>query len=373
MSKHEQRNTAALVFLLLAGAIGIILLVIDGYQLRSFTDTDAFCGRLCHKPMYPEHIAYLNSPHSRVRCSECHIGNGLSYFIKSKITGIPLIFDTITGDYEHPIQTPVKHLRPATQTCEQCHDPKLFTGNLVLTFTTYSEDEKNTKHTATKIFRVGGGEHGSNHGIHWHIMDKVWYLPMDKTRQKIGWVGFKNSNGNFIQFVDPKKAALITPQRIMKHKRLMDCVDCHNRVTHIFSSPEKLIDKDLKQGKIDINLPFIKREGAKILDPPNSSLAKAYAKLDTIKNFYRTKYPQIYKNKGEAIDKAIKALRKVAKLTTFPFMKVTWKTHPNNLGHWTAPGCFRCHGKLVQIDGKNKGKLIPFRCNLCHYAVKIVK
>ncbi len=44
-------------------------------------------------------------------------------------------------------------------------------------------------------------------------------------------------------------------------------------------------------------------------------------------------------------------------------MKVTWGTHPNNLGHNDYPGCFRCH------DGNHNdktGKTITNDCSTCH-------
>ena len=44
-------------------------------------------------------------------------------------------------------------------------------------------------------------------------------------------------------------------------------------------------------------------------------------------------------------------------------MKVTWGTHPNNIGHNDSPGCFRCH------DGNHNskaGKTITNDCAQCH-------
>ena len=158
-----------LIFLMLAGAAGIILLVIGGYQLVQFTDSTAFCGRLCHTVMYPEYTAYQASPHSRVLCVQCHVGPGASYLVKSKISGIPLIFATVFGTYDRPIPTPVKSLRPARDTCEQCHRPERFAGDVVIQHTTYATDEANTPTVDTRVMRVGGGEASVAQDIHWHI------------------------------------------------------------------------------------------------------------------------------------------------------------------------------------------------------------
>jgi nitrate/TMAO reductase-like tetraheme cytochrome c subunit len=364
---EHRRLREKLIFLMSAGAIGIVLLVIGGYQLVEFTDSTAFCGRLCHQVMYPEYTAYQASPHSRVLCSECHVGSGADYLVRSKISGIPLIYTTITGTYDRPIPTPVTNLRPARETCEQCHRPERFSGDLVRTHTTYATDEANTATTDTRVLRVGGGETEVASGIHWHIAAKVWYLPLDEKRQEIGWVGVEATDGQLTEYIDPAKAGEITAQRIASEKRLMDCIDCHNRATHIFQSPEDLIDEELTEGRIDNSLPYIKREGIKALDPANPSLDVASAKVEAIRDFYRTTYPQVYQQKQSAIEAAIVELKEVARLTTFPDMKVTWTTYVDNAGHQHGPGCFRCHGKLVATSGATKGQAIDAGCNSCHY------
>ncbi len=366
--KYRSRSREKLVFLMFAGAIGIILLVMGGYQLMEFTDSDAFCGRLCHDVMYPEYTAYQASPHSRVPCSECHVGSGAGYMVKSKVSGVPQAVAVILKTYERPIQTPVKNLRPARETCEQCHRPGRFAGDIVRVHTSYSADEENTERVDTRVLRVGGGELEIARDIHWHIAALVWYLSLDDKRQEIVWVGVEDNTGKLTEYIDPDKAAEISPQRIEDEKRLMDCMDCHNRATHIFRSPEELIDMALAQGKIDSSLPFIKREGLEALDPPSPSLVQAVAKVEAIKEFYRTSYPQVHEEKEGVVDKAIVELKEIARLTTFPYMKITWETYVDNAGHQEgAPGCLRCHGKLVATADDQKGGVIDADCNSCHY------
>ncbi len=365
MVRHK-RHREKLLFLLFAGAIGIVLLVMGGYQLIEFTDSTAFCGRLCHQVMYPEYTVYKDSPHSRVSCAECHVGSGADYLVKSKLSGIPLVFSTIFGTYDRPIPTPVENLRPARETCEQCHRPERFAGDVVRIHTTYSTDENNAKKVDTRILRVGGGELEVARDIHWHIAAKVWYLSTDEKRQDICWVGVEDSDGKVIEYVDPE-AAKPSPQRIEDEKRLMDCMDCHNRATHIFRSPDELMDMALASGKMDSGLPFIKKEGLNALDPPSSSLDQAMAKVEAIKEYYRTSYPQIYETREWAIDQAIKELKEIARLTTFPDMKVNWKTYIDNSSHKEYPGCYRCHGKLEATGGDQKGEVVNAECKSCHY------
>ncbi len=363
----HRRHREKLIFLMGAGAIGIILLVMGGYQLIEFMDSTAFCGRLCHEVMYPEYTAYQASPHSRVACAECHVGSGADYLVRSKVSGVPMIYSTIVGDYERPIPTPVENLRPARETCEQCHRPERFAGDLVRTHTTYATDETNTEKVDTRVLRVGGGESQVAQDIHWHIAARVWYLALDRERQEIAWVGVENSDGGLTEYTDPEKAGEVTASRLEDENRLMDCLDCHNRATHIFRSPEELIDMAMARDKIDKSLPYIKREGINALDPPNSSLKEAEARVEAIKDFYRNSYPQVFAEKSQAIDQAIGELKEVARLTTFPDMNVNWETYVDNLGHQESPGCFRCHGKLVSTDDEQEGTIIDADCNLCHY------
>ncbi len=365
--ERSKRHREKLIFLMSAGVVGIILLVIGGYQLMEFMDSTAFCGRLCHQVMYPEYTTYQASPHSRVTCSECHVGSGADYLVKSKLSGIPLIFATISGNYDRPIPSTVENLRPARETCEQCHRPEKFAGDIVRVHSHYLEDEENTERVDIRVFRVGGGEFKVARDIHWHIGARVWYLPLDEKRQKIGWVGVEGADGRLMEYTDPDKVAESSPQRIEDEKRLMDCIDCHNRATHIFYSPGELIDMALAQGRIDKDLPLIKKEGLEALDSLTPSLDQVMNKVESIREFYRTSYPQVYEEKREAIDEAIRQLKEIAKLITFPYMKVSWETHPDNIGHQEWPGCFRCHGKLVATTGDRKGEIIDASCNLCHY------
>jgi nitrate/TMAO reductase-like tetraheme cytochrome c subunit len=359
------RHRKKLVFLTLAGAASIILLVIGAYQLMEFTDSTDFCGRLCHNVMYPEYTVYQASPHSRVACVQCHVGYGGNALIRSKITGIPQVWAVLTNSYERPITTPVKNLRPAPETCEQCHRPERFTGDLVTTHVTFDPDETNTEHIDTRIMRVGGAQ--SLTGIHWHIAAKVYYLPLDSQRQQIAWVGVENSDGTMTEYIDPDVAAQVTPERLATDKRLMDCIDCHNRATHIYQSPDALMDEDMAQGLIDKTLPFIKWAGTQALDPVNPSLDVAYEKVDAIEQFYKANYPQVYADKLPAIRQALAQLRGIAVLTTFPWMHVTWKTYLDNLGHQDSPGCFRCHGKLVPETDETGNVTIDASCDTCHY------
>ena len=364
--ENVRRRREKLFFLMFAGAIGVALLVIGGFQLLEFTDSAAFCGRLCHNVMNPEYTTYQNSPHSRVACASCHVGPGASYLVKSKISGIPMIWATVTGHFDKPIPTPVKNLRPARDTCEQCHRPERFAGDLVITHTTYLTDEKNTPQVDQRILRVGTGDQVAPQGIHWHVASQVWYVS-NEDRREIDWVGITGPDGKYTaQFTNPISGVILSPEEIAKNRRMMDCIDCHNRATHQFQTPEAIIDSYMREGSIDNTLPFIKREAAIALYPQNTTLQAAYSKIDAIRNFYATNYPGVLAQKSAVIDQAISRLKKVADLTTFPDAKTNWDSYPDFATH---NGCFRCHGTLVSSGPANAGVTIDVSCTLCHQPI----
>lgn len=111
-------------------SIGTVILLLftafGSYKAYEYTETDEFCGTVCHQVMEPEYTAYLGSPHSRVGCVGCHIGSGTDWYVKSKLSGAYQVYSVIFKKYSQPIPTPVRELRPAEGTCEQCHSPEHF-------------------------------------------------------------------------------------------------------------------------------------------------------------------------------------------------------------------------------------------------------
>src|SRR5213595_2216415 len=71
----NHRRTRLIVGSTFAGVILFVTAsVIGSYQVYHYTDSDAFCGTLCHQVMNPEYTAYKASPHARVGCVGCHVG-----------------------------------------------------------------------------------------------------------------------------------------------------------------------------------------------------------------------------------------------------------------------------------------------------------
>ena len=134
----------------------------------------------------------------------------------------------------------------------------------------------------------------------------------------------------------------------------MDCIDCHNRPTHIFPTPDQALDTSLDSGEIDRTLPFVKREALAVAHPALPRHAdRARADRHPTPRLLPESYPDTVTSKREAIERAISAVQRVYTQSFCPATKVDWQTYPDNLGHQRAPGCFRCHdGKHVSDAGQ---------------------
>jgi hypothetical protein len=356
----------AWVFVAILTPINIMILSLAGYQGFHYMDSVEFCGTVCHSVMEPEHTAYQRSPHSRVACVGCHIGPGASWFVKSKLSGVRQIFAVVLHTYSRPIPTPVHNLRPARETCEQCHWPQKFHDLKLRLINKFSDDEKNTPLTTALLLKVGGtqGKEGHGTGIHWWHMDpynRVTYIA-DEKRQTVYWVQHQSGSGKIREF---KWSGEKAPKgEVSGEKHVMDCVDCHNRPTHIYQLPEEALDAALNENQIDRTLPFIKKAGVQILKSYSPDDEQAAAKIQgDLLQYYQKTVPAAFQNREKQIEQAGLVLQQIYKRNVFPKMRVGWGAYPNNLGHQNFPGCFRCH------DGEHKsaqGEEITQDCSACH-------
>lgn len=341
--------------------------VIIGSQLMtsavSYMDSDQFCGKTCHTVMEPEYTAYSHSTHARVSCTECHIGQGAPWFVRAKISGTRQLFAVAFHTYSTPIASPVYALRPARDVCQRCHWPQRFTGDMFLVRTHYSDDEQNTPATTVALMRVGGQNWKGTvgiHGAHSDLKGRMEYISTDGHRQIIPEVRYTSPGGKVTIYRSTE--AKVTQEQLDKGEhRVMDCMDCHNRPTHIFEMPESSVDKAMTSGHISSTLPFIKKQAVAVLRanyPDRDTAARQIA--DTLNNYYHAKFPQ---TDAATLKNAVEAVQAIYATNIFPSMKVTWGTYPNNIGHTEAPGCFRCH------DGNHtseSGKTITNDCATCH-------
>jgi len=347
--------------------INVSIMGTAGLKGVEYMDSNQFCGLTCHSVMSPEYTAFLDSPHSRVGCAQCHIGHGAPALVKAKISGTRQLFAVAFGTYSRPIPSPVEHLRPARETCEQCHWPQKFTNDKLIVRKKYADDEANTATTSILLLKIGG--HTPNgttgiHGRHLDAMERISYVTTDHRRQEIPKVIYRDDNGKLIEYVTDDFKKLPKEKLDKATTRNMDCIDCHNRPTHAFQLPDRAVDKALSEKRMSADLPFLKKKAVELLKVDYADQKVAAAKIPVdLAEYYRTTYPEIYKQKRAQVDTAGEVVKAIYLRNVFPEMKITWGTHPNNIGHEEAVGCFRCHdGSHTAADGRT----IKGDCDTCH-------
>jgi nitrate/TMAO reductase-like tetraheme cytochrome c subunit len=355
LSRTQDRRILA-VFVI-GSLLFLMLSAIGSYNAYHVTESVQFCGETCHTVMQPELTTHDHGPHARVACVECHVGEGASWFVKSKISGSYQLYAVAFDKYPRPIPTPIKNLRPARETCERCHWPQSFNGNLDRTFTYFQEDATNTPYSIRLLIKIGGVDPtlGPLGGIHWHILkgNEVEYIATDKARQKIPWVRMTDSQGVVTVFKEKNFTNDISQYEIRK----MDCMDCHNRPSHRYLSPDAAVNEALAQKKIDASMPWIKTNAV-------YALTRNYKTDEEARDGIATMLTQRYPN-DPRVHEAIPAVQAIYTNNFFPVMKASWSTYPDDVGHMIWPGCFRCHdGDHKSPDGQRAIKAND--CNACH-------
>jgi hypothetical protein len=317
--------------------------------------------------MKPEYTAYQHSPHARVACTQCHVGPGAGWYVRSKLSGLYQIYSVAAKRYPRPIPTPVANLRPAPETCEQCHWPEKFFGAQQKTFSRYLTDEQNSPWQIQMLLKVGGGDPalGASGGIHWHmnIKNDIDYIASDERREVIPWVRVTDDEGRVTEYQSTEST--LTPEQLAQAvPRRMDCVDCHNRPSHIYHPPDKAIEQAFDAGRLDRRLPYLKREGIRLLTGSYTTEDEALAAIrNGLPEFYQAEYPQLAREQPDAVQQAADELARIFAANFFPEMRTDWRVHPNHVGHLNSDGCFRCHDGLHRSA---EGRVITKDCNACH-------
>jgi hypothetical protein len=360
----DVRARRRLLFFVVATVVNFTLISVAAFQAITYMDSPRFCGRLCHSVMKAEYNAYQLSPHARVPCVDCHIGEGASWFVRSKLSGLRQVWHAARGNFSRPIPTPIHNLRPARETCQHCHWPEKFHGERLLVRHSYADDESNTRRTNVVRLKIGGENRSSRRfvGIHWHVGPdvRIEYDALDGKRATIGQVTL--TQGGRSEVYRAGKSGEGRRGAPMGERRVMDCVDCHNRPTHIYDpSPEAALDQAMAWGRVDPKLPFVHREGVKLLkqslpDPRRAGETFTAA----LKSFYQGRAGGAV----AAVEAAGRELGAIYERNIYPDLRIGWGTYPSHLGHRrTTEGCFRCH------DDEHKsssGKTIRQDCDLCH-------
>ncbi len=356
---------------LVATVVNFLVVATASYHGAEYMDSPQFCGASCHV-MNPEFTAYQISPHSHVPCVECHIGTGAEAYFSAKLNGTKQLVEVsfhplaplaprLIPNYPTPIPSPVTSLRPARYTCEGCHSPRRFDGDKLLVKSSFADDQQNSESQTVLILHLGGVDSLSHYtGIHGVHLGHIEYIATDPTRTTIPWVERRNPDGSLTTYV----ASALNGAQPQGERRLMDCIDCHNRAAHTFVTAEEAINQGMASGAISSSLPFIHKEGLELLKAAYSSQEDAGVKIpQQLEAFYRAQNPDVLTEKAALVKQASQELLLLYNENVFPYMKVTWGTHPNHIGHQQYPGCFRCHdGDHVAKDSTS----ITQDCAACH-------
>jgi hypothetical protein len=364
---NDPRHRFAFSIFSLGTILLLLMTAIGSYRAYEYTNRVEFCGAMCHEVMEPEFVTYLDSPHARILCVDCHIGPGATWFVRSKLDGAYQVYATVRDIYPRPIPTPIENLRPAQETCETCHWPLHFYGDKKRVEQYFLADRDNTKWTISLLMRTGGGmtETGPAEGIHWHmnIANTIEYAYLDSRREQIAWVRVEDMDGGVKEYFSTEYR-ISEAELAQLETRVMDCMDCHNRPTHVFEPPVRSINHSLAFNQTDRRLPYIRRVAVDALTREYETKEEALARIDEyITEYYRTTYPRVYGELQASVAQAVREVQRIYTRNFFPTMNVSWRAYPDQIGHMQDPGCFRCHANnMMSADGD----VVSSDCNVCH-------
>ncbi|MBL8134222.1 MAG: NapC/NirT family cytochrome c [Anaerolineae bacterium] len=348
---------------------GLLCILLAAPPIWEYSNSSAFCGTTCHT-MPPEYGTYLTSAHSRVLCVDCHIGRDLLLVQFFRKAGhMRLIADTVLENYHLPIRT--AEMRPARETCELCHTPEKFSDDSLRIINSFDNNISNDPYSIYLVMHTGGGSEreGLGRGIHWHIENEISYIALDPEQQEIPWIRVESADGTVTDYNAINSP--IDTENLDQYEIVgMDCITCHNRISHMIDTPSRAIDQALDVGDLSSDIPFIRTRAVELLSAPYNTTPQAFEAFASLDAYYRDNYPDFYAQGQEQVTNAVSLLGTLYTESNYPEQLLTWNTHPNNTGHRDAPGCFRCH------DGEHfssAGEVIRLECNLCHSIPTVVR
>ncbi|MEW5738503.1 MAG: NapC/NirT family cytochrome c [Myxococcota bacterium] len=328
--------------------VNVVIVATATYKGVQTMESVEFCGGACHSVMSPEYTAYQRSPHSRVQCTRCHVGSGAEWFVRGKASGVDQLVSVALGTYPRPIPTPVEDMREAEETCEECHARGRVMRDRLSVIDRFEEDEGNTWKKTVLLNKVAK--------VHWHVGSQVRFRS-DAKRLFVAELERPLPDGGVRRWKNEQSP----DAGVSDEWRTMDCVDCHNRPAHAYQRPRDEVDRALASGAVDRTLPFIRREGLRVvqLPWPDHDAAKAGIRRE-LSDFYAKRYPDVA---AARVDRAAEGLFELYRRNVFPSMNIGWGTYPDFRDHDGEGGCFRCHtSDLTSADGLK----VSDRCELCH-------
>jgi hypothetical protein len=188
----------------------------------------------------------------------------------------------------------------------------------------------------------------------------VEYVAADDKREQIRYVRTSTPDGQVREyFAEGLTAADIAG----RPRRRMDCLDCHNRPAHAFgTTPERAVDEAIGAGRVDAKIPFVRREMVRVLRAAYPSQNAASTEMErSLREAFNAQLPHAVEE--SSLQRVIQVTRAMYNSNVFPAMNIGWGTYPNQSGHTTSPGCFRCHDEAHKTSD---GRAIRQDCELCH-------
>jgi len=346
-------------------AVNVAIVLLAGYGTLHWMESPNFCGQTCHTPMRPQYAAWQLATHGRIACVSCHVGEGSGAFIESKLAGVRQLVAMAAHSYSRPIP-PGAEMHPGAQaeTCGACHQPGRESGDRIRVIREYAEDEASTE-TITVLQMHLGKTVASERTIHWHADPavRVEYKATDAERQTIPWVRVTDRTGRTREYAASGSGDTAVPDG---SRRTMDCIDCHNAAGHpVAATAEAAVDRAIASARVSRDLPFARREIVRVVKASYPTEDAAMQAIDRdLRRFYETNSQSA---DSEAVSRAVATARDVYRRNVFPSMNVTWGSYPDNKGHVSAPGCFRCHDDLHKATD---GSVISGDCELCHKQIE---
>jgi NapC/NirT cytochrome c family protein len=353
------RRTALMVVAL--SAVNIVIVLLAGYGGLHWMESPRFCGQVCHTPMQVQFAAWEDASHSRVACVSCHIGEGPRAFVHAKLSGVRQLVQVATNSFPRPIPPGAQMPEGAqTETCGSCHRPGRPVGDRIRVFHEYADDEGNAETTTVLQMHMSASA-TQPRGIHWHADPavRVEYVATNADRQTIPYVRVTNADGLVKEYVATDAEGQTFDAR---PRRSMDCIDCHNTSGHpIAPTAERAIDRAIATGRASRDLAYARREGLRLVKASYPSQDAAARAIDEgLRRFYASRGTS---HDQQAVARTVAAFQDVYRRNVFPEMKVTFGTYPDNRGHITSTGCFRCHDDSHMAKD---GSTISADCEYCH-------
>ena len=252
------------------------------------------------------------------------------------------------------------------ETCSGCHQPGRIVGDRIRVIREYADDEANTE-TMTVLQMHMSVTTSSARAIHWHADPavRVEYVATDAERQTIPYVRRDRREG---PGQGVRRDGCEADEAIRAaERRTMDCIDCHNTVGHPISpTPEQAVDRAIAAAMVSRELPFARRESVRLVKATYPSQEDGRARHRRRLARFLSNTRRLHRPAGAGAGPSA-AVQELYRRNVFPAMKVTWGTYPDNKGHITSNGCFRCHDDSHEAKDGSK---ISGDCEYCHKQIE---